>query len=134
MGYKNKPLPFGSESWERETSKFKHNVIREQIDPLDFYVHELDKLLTRKSGWLDAGLCPFHDDNTPGSFHVDLNTGAFKCLSCEADGDDIIDFTMALYGLSFLKALEKLAQEWRYIIPLNMAQTWNKEGHYHATN
>ncbi len=130
MHDKNKFVPLGSRPWGREISKFKRHLIIERIDPTDFYVYERDKVLKRKPGWIDAGVCPFHVGDTPGSFHIDLNTGAFACLSCEAKGRDIVDFTMLLHGLPLPEALEKLAYQWGYNIPLNGPRPWGGEACY----
>ena len=86
--------------------------IKSRIKPLDFYRRELPTVKIKHGTWVDGGLCPFHADHTRGSFKVNLVTGAYKCFSCDASGGDIIDFARALYGLSFVEALKKLADEW----------------------
>lgn len=86
--------------------------IKSAITPSDFYHHELRNLSFQTREWIDGGLCPFHADNKPGSFHVNLTTGAFKCFSCGNKGGDIIAFVMAVHNLSFFDALTKLADEW----------------------
>ncbi|MFZ2452197.1 MAG: CHC2 zinc finger domain-containing protein [Methylovulum miyakonense] len=86
--------------------------IKKQLNPLDLYRHELPTAKLKKHGWNDGGLCPFHADNHAGSFHVNVVTGAYKCFACGAAGSDVIAFTMALYGLKFVEALEQLANDW----------------------
>ena len=88
------------------------NTIKRTVAPLEFYRHELPNAPLKKSGWNEGGLCPFHNDKTPGSFHVNTETGAFKCYSCGAKGGDIIAFTITLYGFSFPDALAKLSDDW----------------------
>ncbi|PPC90455.1 MAG: hypothetical protein CTY34_07685 [Methylobacter sp.] len=88
------------------------NYIKSAINTLDFYRHELHNAPLKKHGWNDGGLCPFHSDNKPGSFRVNLITGAFKCFACGAAGSDVIAFAMALYGLEFVEALAKLVDDW----------------------
>jgi DNA primase len=88
------------------------DFIKNTITPLDFYKYELPCANLKRYGWKDGGLCPFHNDRKPGSFRVNLNTGAFKCFACGASGGDIIAFTMERYGLTFIDALQKLADEW----------------------
>jgi DNA primase len=88
------------------------DLIKQEIDPRDFYEHELSGVSLNKPEWNDGGLCPFHADKNTGSFHVNLETGSFNCFSCGEKGGDIIAFTMALYDLSFPEALAKLAQDW----------------------
>ncbi len=98
---------------------FKRNLdaakIKGWISPYDFYLQEQD--LGRfgyKSGqWAVAGLCPFHDDGSAGSFKVNCESGAFTCFSCGEKGGDIITYIQKKYDLSFLEALEKLGNEWR---------------------
>lgn len=88
--------------------------IKSRIDPYDFYLKEqsLDRFKNKLCGWAEAGLCPFHDDRSSGSFRVDLESGAYRCFSCDAKGGDIIAFTMAKYSLPFYEALKQLANEW----------------------
>ena len=86
--------------------------IKNSVEPLAFYSHELPNAKLTKRGWNDGGLCPFHTDNNAGSFRVNLETGQFKCFACDAAGSDVIAFVMALYGLNFGEALHKLADDW----------------------
>jgi DNA primase len=88
--------------------------IKSGIIPYDFYLREqaLDHFKGRSRGWAEAGLCPFHDDSSTGSFWIHLESGAFKCFSCSAKGGDIIAFIRIKYDLSFYKALAQLANEW----------------------
>ena len=95
-------------------NKFNAQTLKEKIDPHDFYLSEQSLLrFSHKSGrWATAGLCPFHDDRTPGSFKINLETGAFKCWSCGENGSDIIAFLQKRDQLSFLEVLNKLSKEW----------------------
>jgi DNA primase len=88
------------------------DFIKNQVSPLDFYRHELPEAKLKRNGWNDGGLCPFHSDNKPGSFRVNLITGAYKCFACGAAGGDVIAFVMALYAMQFAEALAKLADDW----------------------
>ncbi len=88
------------------------DYIKQNLSPSDLYRYELPNAPLKKQGWNDGGLCPFHSDNKPGSFRVNLLTGAYKCFACGAAGADVIAFAMALYGLQFVEALAKLADEW----------------------
>ena len=78
----------------------------------DFYRYELPDAKIKRHGWNDGGLCPFHSDNTPGSFRINTDTGAFKCFACGTKGSDVIAFTMALHGLNFIESLTKLTNDW----------------------
>lgn len=88
--------------------------IKQNILPYDFYLREQDlyQFKNRSGEWLEAGLCPFHNDRSSGSFFINLQTGAYKCFSCDAKGSDIISFVMQKYEHSFKEALEWL-QTWR---------------------
>ena len=92
--------------------KLNVDYIKRSINPFDFYRYELPNAPLKKHAWKDGGLCPFHADNSTGSFRVNLSTGAFKCFACGIAGSDVIAFIMALYGLQFAEALAKLADDW----------------------
>lgn len=55
------------------------------------------------------GLCPFHDEKTP-SFQVTPARGLYYCFGCGAGGD-VIDFEMRLNNLSFVEAVQVLADK-----------------------
>lgn len=92
--------------------KLNVNHIKDSIYPLEFYQHELQGVQLKQAGWCDGGLCPFHADTKAGSFKVNLETGSFNCFACGVKGGDIVAFTMALHGLTFVEALRKIADEW----------------------
>lgn len=93
-------------------NKLQSDSIKSALNPADFYRHELPDAPLKKPGWNDGGLCPFHYDNKPGSFRVNLQTGAYRCFACGMAGGDVIAFTMTLYGLKFAEALAQLARDW----------------------
>jgi len=66
--------------------------------------------VTLKPAGLGAlkGLCPFHDERTP-SFQVRPQVGFYHCFGC-GEGGDAIKFVMTLEHLSFVEAVERLAQ------------------------
>ena len=94
--------------------RYETALIKSKIAPYDFYLREqfLDRFKNRSREWVEAGLCPFHEDSSAGSFWIHLESGAYKCFSCSAKGGDIIAFTMAKNSLSFYDALAQLANEW----------------------
>jgi DNA primase len=92
--------------------KLNADFIKNSLNPFDFYSHKLPNAKIKTHAWNEGGLCPFHSDNKPGSFRINITTGAFRCFSCHQAGGDIIAFTMALNGLNFIEALHKLADEW----------------------
>lgn len=64
--------------------------------------------LTRKGREYQA-CCPFHNEKTP-SFTVNEAKGFYHCFGCGAHGD-IIKFEMEANNLSFMEAIEKLANK-----------------------
>ena len=64
--------------------------------------------LTRK-GKEYWGCCPFHHEKTP-SFTVSDDRESFHCFGCGEHGD-AITFVMKSQGLSFVDAVEQLANE-----------------------
>lgn len=55
-----------------------------------------------------VGLCPFHDDHSP-SMYVNTGKQIFKCFACGAGGD-VIKFVQMRENLTFVQALQRLAQ------------------------
>jgi DNA primase len=62
----------------------------------------------RSSGGTMKGLCPFHDEKTP-SFQVTPSRGYWYCFGACAEGGDVIDFVQKIDNLSFVEAVERLA-------------------------
>lgn len=83
--------------------------VKNALSPVLFYLDELPGLeLRRDHGWQDGGLCPFHNDRRAGSFKINLDTGAFKCFSCNTAGGDILGFYRLRYCTDFMTALRDL--------------------------
>ncbi|EGD57120.1 DNA primase [Gordonia neofelifaecis] len=61
-----------------------------------------------------TGLCPFHDEKTP-SFHVRPHHGHFHCFGC-GEGGDVYTFLQKLEHVSFVEAVEQLADRIGYTI------------------
>ncbi len=70
-------------------------------------VREHVTLRTAGAGSL-KGLCPFHDEKSP-SFTVRPAVGAYHCFGC-GEGGDVISFLQKVEHLTFVEAIEKLAQ------------------------
>lgn len=66
--------------------------------------------LRNAGGGARKGLCPFHDEKTP-SFNVRPSQGFYHCFGCEAGGD-VITFLREIEGLSFVEAVEHLADQY----------------------
>ncbi|HWS25831.1 MAG TPA: DNA primase [Xanthomonadales bacterium] len=62
----------------------------------------------RRQGDNHLGLCPFHGEKSP-SFTVSQSKQFFHCFGCGANGD-AIHFLREHAGLSFLEAVQELAQ------------------------
>ena len=60
--------------------------------------------------WRDA-ICPFHPDKKP-SLRINVERGAYRCMSCGARGGDVLAFHMHFYSLSFVEACKALGA-WR---------------------
>jgi DNA primase len=67
------------------------------------------------------GLCPFHDEKTP-SFHVRPNHGHFHCFGC-GEGGDVYAFVQKIEHVSFVEAVEVLADRTGYTISYTGAAT-----------
>ena len=62
----------------------------------------------RNTGGTMKGLCPFHDEKTP-SFQVTPSRGYCYCFGACGEGGDVIDFLQKIDNLSFVEAVERLA-------------------------
>lgn len=67
----------------------------------------------------DMCSCPFHKDKSPS---MKIYDKSFYCFSCNRTGD-IIQFVQYLFGLDFMKAMEKI----NYDFNLNLSKITNKE-------
>ena len=79
------------------------------VDVISQYVH-----LTRK-GRNYFGLCPFHNEKSP-SFSVSPDRQIFHCFGCGVGGN-VYTFLMKIEGISFLEALETLAERANIQLP-----------------
>ena len=69
----------------------------------------------KKGGQNYLGLCPFHGEKTP-SFTVSPSKQFFHCFGCGAHGS-AIGFLMDHRGLSYVEAIEELAQSAGMTVP-----------------
>jgi DNA primase len=67
------------------------------------------------------GLCPFHNEKSP-SFHVRPNHGHFHCFGC-GEGGDVYAFVQKIEHVSFVEAVELLADRIGYTISYTGAAT-----------
>jgi DNA primase len=77
--------------------------------PESYYASELGAL--QGSGTWRNAVCCFHPDTRP-SLRVNVQTGAFKCMSCGAAGGDVLSFQMRRYGQTF-PAAAKVLGAWK---------------------
>jgi len=69
------------------------------------------------------GLCPFHDEKSP-SFHVRPNHGHFHCFGC-GEGGDVYAFLQKIEHVSFVEAVELLADRVGYTVTYTGASSTN---------
>ncbi len=79
--------------------------IKEKVDIVEVIG---ERVALKKAGKNYKGLCPFHSEKTP-SFMVSSERGTFKCFGC-GEGGDVISFLEKYEGMTFLEALEYLAE------------------------
>ncbi len=87
-------------------------LLREKVDIVDV-VSEYVRL--KRVGRSLVGLCPFHSERTP-SFHVTPEKGFYHCFGCGVGGT-AITFVMEIEQLSFMQAIERLAEKSGLPIP-----------------
>ncbi len=79
--------------------------IKEKVDIVQLIG---ERVALKKAGRNYKGLCPFHSEKTP-SFMVSPERGTFKCFGC-GEGGDVFTFLEKYEGMTFLEALEYLAE------------------------
>lgn len=91
----------------RSLSQFKRCLLP---DPAGYYAERAALRLIGRGRWRSA-VCPFHDDTRP-SLRVNAESGAYRCMVCNARGGDVLAFHRARHGLSFVQAARDLGA-WR---------------------
>ena len=74
--------------------------------PLAYYINTEKMKLLGHGAWRTT-ICPFHGDKHP-SLRVNVHTGGFKCMVCEAKGGDILAFHMQRHHMPFIEACKAL--------------------------
>ncbi len=69
----------------------------------------------KKKGANYFGLCPFHGEKTP-SFSVSPGKQMFYCFGC-GKGGDVVRFLMEYENITFVEAIQKLADQEGYKLP-----------------
>ncbi|MBX3709424.1 MAG: hypothetical protein KIT56_03640 [Gammaproteobacteria bacterium] len=76
-------------------------------NPIHYYTTQLSQLpIKTKSKWILVNCC-FHQDRNP-SLSINIESGHFKCFSCNAKGCDILAFHQLRYGFDFITAAKDL--------------------------
>lgn len=91
------------------------DLVRRIKDSLDIVQVVASYVELSQRGANHLGLCPFHAEKTP-SFSVNKAGQFFHCFGCKRHGD-VIDFIMAMEGVSFPEALALLVD--RYKLPVD---------------
>lgn len=93
------------------TNFIKHVKNKKQFNkallpsPSAYYDLQDIKLIGRGE-WRSA-LCPFHEDRSP-SLRINIKSGGFICMACNARGGDIIAFHQKRFNISFKSACSDL--------------------------
>ena len=105
--------------------RIPETVIQEVLDKTSNISVFQEKVRLAKKGNKWWGLCPFHSEKTP-SFSVDAERGLFYCFGCQKGGS-LIDFLMETDKLSFLEAVEELAERAHVTLPADSAVSDKEE-------
>lgn len=92
----------------RRSTRYSHffiNELRARADLVQV-VQQYTELKKKGSSWM--GCCPFHQEKTP-SFSVNRSKGFYKCFGC-GKGGSVFTFVMEMEGVSFPKAVERVAE------------------------
>jgi DNA primase len=87
--------------------RIEHGIINRVQQANDIVDVISEHISLARKGREMVGLCPFHDDHKP-SMYVNPDKQIFKCFACSAGGD-VIKFVQMREGLSFMRAVERLA-------------------------
>ena len=83
---------------------------RERLPSAPVYFDSIGLALQGRGVWRST-LCPFHTDTRP-SLRVNVETGAFRCMACNAHGGDVLAFERLRTGKAFAEAARDLGA-WR---------------------
>lgn len=95
--------------------RIPETVIQDVLDKTNNIAVFQEKVRLTKKGGKWWGLCPFHAEKTP-SFSVDAERGLFYCFGCQKGGS-LVDFLMETEKLSFIEAIEELAEKAQVPLP-----------------
>lgn len=95
--------------------KIPEEKIAQVRDATDIVALISNYLTLKKSGKGFSGLCPFHSDSSP-SFHVNPASQLYYCFGCQKGGN-AFNFLMEMEKLSFMEAIEFLAEKAGIALP-----------------
>lgn len=96
-------------------------ALRNQADIADVVSHYIP---LEKKGKDYVAVCPFHDDHDP-SMHISEDKQIFKCFVCGAGGD-VFSFVEKYEKVSFVQAVEKVAEYAHYSLPIEYKEKTSK--------
>lgn len=79
---------------------------RKALPPSIQYFETQNIKLSDDHKWSEA-ICPFHPDKKL-NLHINVKSGAYRCMVCGARGSDILAFHMHKHGLNFVEACKQL--------------------------
>jgi DNA primase len=92
----------------RLAGRIPDRTVRDVVEQTDMIAVVGEVVELRRAGTSWKGLCPFHNEKSP-SFHVNPGLKLYHCYGCGAGGD-LIRFVRETRGLSFVEAVEHLAE------------------------
>ena len=92
-----------------------HGFIQELLSRVDIVDVVGRHVELKKAGINHKGLCPFHGEKSP-SFIVSPTRQTYHCFGCGVHGD-AIRFLTELHGMSFVEAVQDLAQQVGLVVP-----------------
>ncbi len=84
-----------------------------------------EHVVLRKAGSNHSGLCPFHNERSP-SFSVSESKQLYICYGCKKGGD-LIGFVQEIHGLSFVEAVEELAERGKVALPKDFSRAEDED-------
>lgn len=98
--------------------KFSQEFLQKIKDGVSIIEIVGEHVVLRKSGSNYSGLCPFHSERSP-SFSVSETKQLYHCYGCKKGGD-LFAFVMEMHGLSFVEAVQELAERARVPLPADV--------------
>lgn len=78
---------------------------RDRLPDAQSYFEDQGLKLSRGKKWVTTA-CTFHQGSD--SMRINLHSGAWVCMACNAKGGDVLGYHMAAYGMEFIDAAKDL--------------------------